>query len=135
MIRHAHHDIPVDPIEGDIPPSERILRRYWRWGNFFVPLGTSDVKVYAEVNHGRWVARCPWCSAALSVSVEDPRFFDPLCHNDRSAQWATVVFPDGWEEIEAVLDRRRVENRNWHPGESVVDLEAENEAHAGELIS
>lgn len=95
----------------------------------------AGVEVLAEVNHGRWIGRCPWCSAALPVSVDDPRFFDPMCHNDGSSSWAPVVFPDDWEEIEAVLDRRRVQNRNWRHGETVADLEAENEAHAGELIS
>jgi len=41
-----------------------------------------------------------------------------------------VVFPAEMAIIEAVLSRRRrPENRNWQPGETVADLVRENEEH------
>ena len=40
-----------------------------------------------------------------------------------------VVFPDNWRDIESVLSRRPVENRNWTPGETLAGLHGENVAY------
>ena len=43
---------------------------------------------------------------------------------------ARVAFPANRPDIEAALLKRvKRENRNWEPGESVGDLELENEEH------
>lgn len=46
----------------------------------------------------------------------------------------TTVFPLERQAIEDLLIKRPLVNRNWYPSESTAVLEAENEAHHGELL-
>lgn len=89
-------------------------------------------QVYAEVNHSRWIARCPFCAGAMYVAP-GLEFFCVDClmaGNDGHAM--RVVFPAERARIEALLAARpQRANRNWQPGESVEELEAENAAHLG----
>lgn len=82
----------------------------------------------AFVNHGRWMVQCPGCPSACLASRRDHRFFCPECGNALDGgHWLPVRWPMDWQMIERLLggrpDRR---NRNWHPGETVEALQAEN---------
>jgi hypothetical protein len=81
----------------------------------------------ARVNQGRWIIDCPFCPGAVMADTRDPRFFCLSCLNEAAGGgWLAVLFPSRREEIEAELMRRpREENRNWLPGESLLDLVAE----------
>lgn len=88
------------------------------------------VKALAEANAGRWIARCPFCTGAEYVSLTDPVFF---CHECRNAtvgsQLVAVELPPAKtrEQIERYLLARPVPaSRDWRPGETVKDLQAEN---------
>lgn len=87
--------------------------------------------LFAYHNHGRWIAECPHCHFAIAVR---PGFVDFLCGrlpNGRLLKTgcgleAKVQWPADVEGIEVALaERSRTENRNWLPGETVVDLLAQ----------
>lgn len=77
----------------------------------------------AEVNHGRWIARCV-CGGAALVHPEWPTAYCGGC----GAICAPRV-PSEWRAIEAVLCRRpNRSTQNW-VGEPLSVLEDENRAH------
>ena len=89
------------------------------------PIG-KDQQVEAEINHSRWIARCPYCSGAEMVSKADPRFFCLSCLNKGSGgRFLSVTFPRWDESIEAELMKRPEANRNWK-AETVTKLRKEN---------
>lgn len=95
----------------------------------------SSTPAVAEVNQGRWVARCPFCPSAQVVSPDDPRFLcagsDGCSNAPVQGAFVPVVFPDAETRagIEAALLKRPdMVNRNW-TAETVDDLTKENEAH------
>jgi hypothetical protein len=82
---------------------------------------------YAEVNHGRWIARCPtpYCYNALQIAHGDAELCCREC-------WQ--VFPIEWPadpiSITRLLAARpNPATRNWLPGETPVDLLNESVAH------
>lgn len=86
--------------------------------------------VAARVNHGRWLWDCPLCGGAQVCTPADPRAFCVECWNGGSDRWWPVLFPEERADIELVLDARPLEqNRNWSPGETVMDLRRENVEH------
>jgi ribosomal protein S27AE len=87
--------------------------------------------VCAEVNRGRWIARCPLCGpGAMLVSRADPRFWCVTCGMAANGgQPMQVLFPAEQRTIETILLMRPVENRNWQPGEGVAALARENLEH------
>lgn len=81
----------------------------------------------ARINWGRWIADCPVCSGAMVVSRKDPWFWCPECGQ---SGWRQVEFPENADEIEEILVKRPDKRvRNWFPGETVAQLEAENSGH------
>lgn len=78
--------------------------------------------VHAYVNHDRWVADCA-CNGAELVTPGHKM----LCGSCGAE--SEVVFPDAPAEIEALLEKRPTLNRNWKPGETVDDLQAQNIEH------
>ena len=85
----------------------------------------------AYVNHGRWVVDCPtpYCNEA---HLAQPRQRVTCGGCTRTY---TPRFPTDAALIDAVLSRRIVvETRNWVPGETVEQLESENEAHRHEGV-
>jgi hypothetical protein len=77
--------------------------------------------VDARINAGRWIADCR-CNAGLPAWPSHDRVACPEC----GAEFL-VRFPPNWEGIEAaLLLRRKVEERNWRPGETLDDLERAN---------
>lgn len=112
------------------------LSEYYRVGKGgeLPAVGPELERVYAYINHGRWVAECPLgCGDAKVLSGLANLYIctEPGCP---SMDWYQVVFPEEREEIEAVLLSRRAHRpdmalaRNWKPGESLSALEAENVA-------
>lgn len=96
--------------------------------SFAAPIDTALTKpIPAEINHGRWIVRCPYCSGAELADTADPRFFCLSCLNEEAGgKWLPVQFPANREELEkALLERKQVETRSWLPHESLTDLLAQ----------
>jgi hypothetical protein len=92
----------------------------------------SKGAVVARLEHGRWLADCPFCGGAELVSRVRAEFFclNPECgmaENDGMAMRA--VFPGQREEIEQLVEGRPAPNRNWRPGETVAGIKKENKRH------
>ncbi len=88
--------------------------------------------VNARVDHGRWLADCPFCRGAEEVDREHPLFLCLSCWNEPvGGRWVRVIFPRHWQLIERELSKRPEEpTQNWYPGETVADLRRENAEHA-----
>jgi len=86
----------------------------------------------AEVNHGRWIALCPFCSGAEIADFDDPVFMCLSCFNESSGgRFIPVEFPVDHLAIEMELARRkRTENQNWIPGETLETLVDETKGGA-----
>jgi hypothetical protein len=96
---------------------------------FDLPKETSDdMVVKAEINHGRWIVKCPFCTGAEFASKRDQRFFCMSCFNKAVGnKWVRVEFPEKAGEIETeILKRTNTANRNWIPGETLTKLKNEN---------
>lgn len=87
----------------------------------------------AYVNHGRWCVDCPQCNTGwladsatplLLLDAKGVRHAQCYCGAGIAAQ-----FPPDKDAIDAQLGNRPEANRNWRPGESVIDLRIENAAH------
>lgn len=86
-------------------------------------LGTA----YARANWGRWVADCsrPFCLNAHKVT---PGAAGMIC--DECGHASEIRWPADTAVIEQLLlARPEPHTRNWHPGETTVDLMFENLAH------
>lgn len=68
-------------------------------------------RVYAHINHNRWIADCR-CGSAQVVSPTDPRFACTEC----GWGWVIVVFPRDADKAEKEVERLLPHERNWrHP--------------------
>jgi len=83
--------------------------------------------VQARVNHGRWIADCPFCIGAEMVWFEEPSiFFCFSCRNKAVGEHLLrVEIPRNYEKIEDILMVRHPVNRNWD-GETLSALKSEN---------
>lgn len=96
---------------------------------FYIPSKGKKPQVYAYLNHGRWLTRCPFCPSSQHASDTDHWFLCAMCgkeQQDKKLKSLPVVWPDSRVEIENMLAVRDVINRNWLPGETVQDLFEEN---------
>lgn len=142
-----YHPHPQHP-EHSAP--EAVVFRFWRHdngpqrGHMKGPWPTDVVDspvALAHVNHGRWMARCPFeaCASAQYVSKSERRFFCVHCDSGGTGAWIRVAWPGELEvtAIEAALGvRPQASTRNWEPAamraayglapETVADLEREN---------
>ena len=89
----------------------------------------TDV-IYAYHNHGRWIAECPQCKWAIVIPRGYVDFVCGITPEKRGAIGcgfaAKIQWPARVDDIEAALrERSRIENRNWLPGETVIDLLAQ----------
>lgn len=78
--------------------------------------------MFAELNHGRWIVKCPECPSAERATTD--RF-----HCTECGVSGRVVWPAERAEIERLTLVRPTENRNWTPGESTDLLVADNLEH------
>jgi hypothetical protein len=88
------------------------------------------IVLHARVDHGRWIVDCP-CEGCNGAELAwGGGFFCCECRNgDHNGNLLAVKYPVERLQIERVLLKRPIENRNWHSGESVDDLIAENKEH------
>lgn len=86
---------------------------------------------FAYVNHGRWVADCPFGCGGAELAMDD-RF---ICRECRNAEARHRPIPLVWpapgdvDAITAVLVVRPILNRNWNLNESIGALLVENVEH------
>lgn len=83
-----------------------------------------------RVERGAWIVDCP-CGGAQFASRTDHRVYCPDCLNEwAGGAWVATAWPAEVDEIERLLLARSMTvNRNWVPGETTADLQAENDAH------
>lgn len=124
-----------------IPPAEwyaYTTARARRDPSYRAPTGISGVRVAAYVNHARWVCDCPapGCGNAQLVATSDPRFY---CAECRNAAWRgaahEVTLPRFAEDVERLLNIRPTSKQNWHPSETIIDLEQENTDWREEILA
>lgn len=94
-----------------VPPAERVLRWYEQKQQRRIdpPRGMLlGGRVWARIDHNRWVADCP-CRSAQVVTPTDPRYACPEC----GAGWLTVAFPADVAAAEAAVADDLPSERNW----------------------
>lgn len=85
---------------------------------------------YAELNHARWIVRCPMCPSATYCDGRHQwaiQWGDPL-HCVECGADAPVEYPKDRLEIEQMVAGRPVEKQNWTHGETLAHLHGENVA-------
>ncbi|MBC3989327.1 hypothetical protein H8N00_10630 [Streptomyces sp. AC563] len=101
-----------------IPPAERVVAWYERQAQRRLPRPPDGVDLggpalYAQINHGRWVALCDQCNSAQLVSPADPRLY---CVECLTPAWRRVRFPKDPAAAEAAVGDLPTAERNWwHP--------------------
>lgn len=87
--------------------------------------------VYARANWGRWIGDCPAPSCASALTLPTAGWqIDPFQCWDCGYVAEQIIWPPDVPAIEALLSMRPDErNRNWEPGETLVELMLENAAH------
>ena len=102
--------------------------------------------IKARYNCGNWIWDCLDCNSANSISPGDEMAYCGGCYKDKLSRydeirektmqeaWANgdvykIVFPENHAEIESFLANRRKEHRSWEIGETIKDLEVENQTH------
>lgn len=123
---------PMQPhtVWDPVPPAERVFR--WaelRQQRRLVP-PTGYVlghRIFARINHNRWVADCP-CGSAQVVTPADPRMACTEC----LAGWFDLIFPEDPATAEASVANELPHERNWwHPDDDGAwDRPAEEPADA-----
>ena len=107
------------------------------------PLDSTHIRgtVRAYINEGRWIVECPSeCGGAVIPSLKLRAFMCPNCANlENDGMWYRAIFPPDYRQIENALLRRpnrrgpmfphEARNRNWIPGETLEDLQRENQEH------
>lgn len=93
----------------------------------------DDGLILAYVNHGRWLVKCE-CGGAEKM-FEEGIFMCQSCYNaGHKHKHRHAVFPKQRRQVEAILLRRPIPNRNWQLGETLAQLKQENEQHKEELL-
>lgn len=89
----------------------------------------EDHEIDAYVNHGRWIADCPFCKGAECVTENEKVFYCLSCGNEQvGGNFIKVNFPKRVDryKFEKSLARRPESLRNWIPGETPADIAKEN---------
>ena len=137
-MRNSHDEIPGVKKQG---------HRIW-FVNAAKGMGFATVdqisderRIEARVNHGRWLVDCPYDLGSELLDPSEPVFVCLSCGNlgfneDTKLQGDGLLLeidfpvPGQMRQIEKLLSARPKEiNRNWSPGETVGDLQRENEEH------
>ncbi len=100
-------------------------------GRSLPPLDHIEGDIYAELERGLWIARCPeeYCFGACAVTSLNKINACPSC----GAGWFNVIFPENKAAIEKELMKRPIPRvglifHNWRLGESMAQLRAETKA-------
>lgn len=97
------------------------------------PRTTTEGLLLAEVNHGRWIVKCE-CGGAEKM-WEEGVFWCQSCQNaGHKHEYRKATFPPQRKQIEAILSKRPLPNRNWQPGETLAQLSRENKEHREDLL-
>lgn len=102
--------LPPD-IWGREPPAMRAVRWYEERSHRRLAVTDGIVlgqQLYAQINHGRWVAMCT-CGSAQVITPADPRMWCVEC----GTGWWQLRFPADIEAVEQSLDGLPVPERNW----------------------
>lgn len=86
---------------------------------------------FAYVNHGRWVADCPFGCGGAELAMDD-RFICRECHNAQARHRPIPLVwpsPEDASAIAAALSVRPLANQNWNLNESIGALLVENVEH------
>ena len=108
------------------------INDYWRkaMSNPLPPFSDAKNKVFAVINHSRWIVDCPvvGCASANIVSKDAPFWICVECGSPENDEtWYNVEFPTDALAIEVVLLHRPFEvNRNWVVTETLSDVRQEN---------
>ncbi|MGW3427489.1 hypothetical protein ACWDHW_05970 [Streptomyces melanosporofaciens] len=97
-----------------VAPAERAVRWYEQQAQRRLPRPPDGVDLgqplFAQINHGRWIAVCDQCNSAQLVTPEDPRFF---CVECLTPAWRRVQFPEDLAAVEQETGAQPVPERNW----------------------
>lgn len=88
-------------------------------------------RAFAYVNHGRWVADCPFGCGGAELALDD-RFICRECLNAQASHRPIPLVwpaPEDVSAIGAALGVRPPANRNWALNESIGALLVENVEH------
>ena len=102
--------------------------------------------IKARYNCGRWIWDCSVCNSGNLISPGDEMAYCGGCYAGKMSKyeevrektkqeaWANgdvykIAFPKNHEEIEMFLASRNKTDRSWAVGETIGDLELENEQH------
>jgi hypothetical protein len=96
-----------------------------------VGIGFHEQPVQARILYGRWLVDCPVCRGANDVDPAEPVYLCSSC--GWPEQLTPVEFPTERMEIERLLLKRPIQNRNWQPGETLSFLIAENIVYGDEV--
>jgi len=87
------------------------------------------LNAYAEVNWGRWIAKCPVCKGA--EFARDETFFCKSCKNEFNGGLPIpLIWPKERWAIDHLLEKRLVKNRHYLVTDTVDTLKAENVSHS-----
>jgi hypothetical protein len=100
---------------------------------YLIPVGAGMHKepIHARIEYGRWLVLCPVCKGANDVHPGEPVYLCTSCGWPENL--VPVLFPEKRIEIERLLIKRPIHNRNWQPGETVADLVLQNLQHGCEV--
>ena len=133
MANHIRGHRDFQPV-----PLEQFVATIRRKRHFPGPLPAEideDHVAVAYINHGNWVADCPFCTGAELVDPDDRRFWCLGCDmRGNGGKWLRVAMPAPAKraQIEGLmLARPRDRNRNWNPSETVAALRRENQEQGG----
>lgn len=117
-----------------VPPAERVIVWYEGKQQRRLPRRSGTVlgvRVYPQINHGRWVADCPECNSAQIVTPTDPRLFCVECLSG----WFRLTFPaDPLAAEQAVAELPVREQNWWHPDDDAWNRPRPEEPPSGEPV-
>ena len=102
--------------------------------------------IKARYNHGLWIWDCSVCNSGNAIFPGDEMAYCGGCYPDKLSKhenirekakqqaWnngdvSKMLFPKNHKEIETFLASRKKEHRSWEVGQTIEDLEMENQQH------
>lgn len=85
----------------------------------------SPEKCVAEINHGRWLAHCVWCTGAMTTRPDWGAAYCWTC--GARYEHGAVIFPEDERIMQLLLLRPNPKTQNWDNKQTADDLLRENE--------